>query len=680
MRIDFVSATYRTPHTFCRKFLGIGYVHAYANADPVVGERCDFFHHLFDYRDTDWEVIAKEILEREPDLVAFACYIWNTPAVLGISKLIKQMKPEVMITLGGPEVSYDHLGVMEKNSCVDHIVINEGEMTFTELLKSLLNGTSSLSEVQGLCFRDESGAVVTTPPRPFEKNLDLLPSPYLTGVLELDPVIGGANFQTSRGCPFTCTYCDYGRNQPYFEFSMDRMRAQFDFFKKNGATALYCVDSTFNLRRERCNEILRTAVDMGLDSWLMCEVFPSLINDELVDLFGKMKGCIVNVGIQTTSPVAMKNIRRVWKPEEVTARLDKIARLPNAYLGIETIMGLPGDTLETFKHMINWSYERKPQYIIAFKLQILPRTPMEKQIEEFDIVYHALDSGKEIISTNTMTREDILVGKAICDWHQLFQAMFYRMMQITGLKPADLIEQWAYKAYHAGLHDRIDQYLSNQVSEDDFEPLWNLFREFCTERLVGEKVDEQAQKLADLFHYLNMRWAKTYVGTALPEFFDIIAMHDPRHDHHIHSIAEPDLNPAPEASAEKVPQMLSGIRYETLCCDMRKAWSVFTMEALRALPLEDTRYAFCTLPSNGVGRAIILDAFGEAVLERIDGRRSLARIATELEGEFGADCADCLARVRRVYDRLEKLGFAKDVSVVIPERFSVNVYTGAEVR
>ncbi|MFH0945941.1 MAG: cobalamin-dependent protein [Planctomycetota bacterium] len=671
MRIDFVSATYTTPHTFSRKFLGIGYVHAYAAADPELNGKCDFFHHLIDYRETDWEVIAREVLEWEPDLVGFACYIWNTPAVLGIARLIKKLKPEVKITLGGPEVSYDHVGTLERNPWVDYVVVNEGEMTFAELAKSLLNGTPSLMEVQGITFRDESGKVVANPPRPFEKNLDLLPSPYLSGVLELDPVIGGANFQTSRGCPFTCTYCDYGRNQPYFQFSMDRMRAEFEFFKKHGATALYCVDSTFNLRRERCNEILQTAVDIGLDSWLMCEVFPSLINDELVELFGKMKGCIVNVGIQTTSPVAMKNIRRVWKPEEVTERLDKIARLPNAYLGIETIMGLPGDTLESFKHMINWSYERKPQNIFAFKLQILPRTPMEQEIEKFGIVYHDQESGKEIVSTYTMSKEDILVGKAICEWHQLFQVMFYRLTSITRKSPADLIEQWAYKTYYAGYYDRIAEYLSNQVADEDFEPLRNLFREFCDEILEGDGRNGQSRKLADLFHYLNLRWANTQQGTTVTEMLDIVSTVSPQEDHQIHSIAAPDLAVEPEAPAERVPELLTKIRKETLCCDMRKAWSVFSLDDLNALPMEETNYVICTEPVTGAGRAIIVDDCGLAVLDRIDRRRSLAQIAAELEPEFGPDCLD---RVRRIYDQLEQSGFARDINAETPHRFQVNIY------
>ena len=674
MRIDFVSATYRTPHTFSRKFLGIGYVHAYAASDPEIGHRCEFLHDLFDYRETDWAEIARDVVAREPDLVGFACYIWNTPAVLGIAKLIKEQRPDVLITLGGPEVSYNYTKVLEDHPWVDFIVVNEGEVTFTELVKHLVNGGDDLNQVHGIAYQGRDGKAVVTPPRPFEKNLDLLPSPYLTGVLELDPDIGGANFQTSRGCPFTCTYCDYGRNQPYFEFSMDRMRAEFEYFKEHGASALYCVDSTFNLRRERCTEILQTAVDIGLDSWLMCEVFPSLINDELVELFGKMKGCIVNVGIQTTSPVAMKNIRRVWKPEEVTARLDKIARLPNAYLGIETIMGLPGDTIESFKHMINWSYERKPQNIFAFKLQILPRTPMEQEIEKFGIVYHDSSSGKEVISTDTMSKEDILLGKAICEWHQLFQVMFYRLTSITRKSPADLIEQWAYKTYYAGLYDHIEQYLSNNIADSDFEPLRDLFREFCDEVMDGEGQGGQSQKLADLFHYLNLRWANTSQGATVTEVLDIVSTISPQSDHRIHSVVLADLDDAARAPGERVPRMLSPHRYATMCCDMRKAWSVFTLEDLKALPMETTTYAICTLPRTGAGRAIIVDDCAQAVLDRIDGVRSLKDIGQELMAEFGPDVEE---RVRKIYDRLEDSGFAQDVNARVESRFCVNVFAPA---
>lgn len=106
MRINLLSVTNCIPQTFSRRFLGIGYVHAFLAADPGIGGRCEIHHALFDYDETAWSEVAERILEGDPDLVGFACYVWNGPVVLEIARLIKSMRPDVTIVLGGPEVSH----------------------------------------------------------------------------------------------------------------------------------------------------------------------------------------------------------------------------------------------------------------------------------------------------------------------------------------------------------------------------------------------------------------------------------------------------------------------------------------------------------------------------------------------------------------------------------------------
>ena len=176
----------------------------------------------------DLRTLAAQIVADEPDVVAFACYVWNTPDVLKLCGHIKALRPRCATVLGGPEVSYHYVRILEANPAVDFIAVGEGEDTFRELIQHKLNGTPELATINGLTFRDAAGKATANPPRTFQGDLDRFPSPYLTGVLGVDDLTGGAYFQTTRGCPFTCTYCDYGRNQPYYEFSMERVAAEFD--------------------------------------------------------------------------------------------------------------------------------------------------------------------------------------------------------------------------------------------------------------------------------------------------------------------------------------------------------------------------------------------------------------------------------------------------------------------
>ena len=678
MKVILASATYSTFITFNRRFLGLGYVHAYCLDDPQIAAECEIRHDYYETGHGNLRSIAEQIAADGTDLVAFACYVWNTPDILQICGHLKAIRPEVTTVLGGPEVSYHYVRILEANPSVDFIVVGEGEDTFRELLQHKLNGTPELPSINGLTFRDASGKATANPPRVYQGDLDRFPSPYLTGVLGVDDLTGGAYFQTTRGCPFTCTYCDYGRNQPYYEFSMERVAAEFDHFKDAGARVYFCADATFNFRRNRANDILQLAIDRELEAMLWIEVFPSLINEELIQQLGKVKRVFCGVGVQTTNPVTMKNIHRVWKPETITEKLDQISKLPNCFIGLELIMGLPGDDLKAFKETLNWAYERNANQIFAVPLQILPRTPLENELEKYSIKTMGDDSGREIVSNYSFSEFEVRVGRAITDWHRLFQPVFARLSKISGRKVGDLLEGWSYRSYEAGLYGRIVDYDRNTISAEVFHPLRDTFAQFMTEVLrdQGDGAEALAALLTDFFRYIYVRRAMTREGAFVTDIFDLNCITFRNKDHRIASALRPELPLTTGASSGALcPALNSEVLYETFGCDLRELWPLQTREDWMRIKPQTLTYAIYTEPQTGAGRPVIVDELARKAIGLIDGQRSLKQIGEALRPELGGSATPY---VHSLYELLAKVGMARDAAAPFgPAERQVGVHSSS---
>lgn len=653
MKIVFASVQFATPYTPQRKFLSLGYVHASALLDDVIGPRTEMVHEYYDPSIRNADEIAQAIAEQRPDMVAFSCYVWNTPDILRIAKALKTMRPAVEVVLGGPEVSYHHLRILEQHPYVDWVAVNEGEDTFRELLRARFEGRErDIPGIQGLARR-ESGKAVSPIPRPYLKDLDRLPSPYLTGVLDVCDIRHGANYQTARGCPFVCTFCDYGRNQPYFEFSIERVRAEFEFFKTRNARILFNTDPTFNYSRKRAEAILGLAIELDIKAIHWFEVFPSLVNDELVDLLERSYCSFVGCGIQTSNPRSMKSIRRVWKPDKIAPILDRLSHRRNVLMSYEIIMGLPGDTLQDYKNTVSWTYERNPSDIKAFNLAILPRTPLEAEIAEgkWSVEYNS-DIGHEILKTDDMDRRDVMIGKGINDWHRILQSMFFRLREIVRRPAADLIESWGWRVYEAGLHEHVHELQVHRISPELVEKLGEQWRIFVQDLCRAEGQPDVSLQFRDLLRYHFFRRARTWASTFFADVRDIY-FNEPHAELHRFFDARERLLPAARPDAAGVVPRLGGeVGIARFAFDMHELFPRTTAAELASATPRATEYAFFMTPDTGAGCGIVLDAAAHAFIELVDGQRTVAEIGARLTKELGT-APDHAARL---YAALEGFG------------------------
>jgi radical SAM superfamily enzyme YgiQ (UPF0313 family) len=652
MKIVFASVQFMTPYSASRRFLALGYVHANAAMDEVIAPRTEMVHGYYDPSIRTAEEIAEEIARERPDLVGFSCYVWNTPDVLRVTKALKRILPKVEIILGGPEVSYHHLRILEKHPEIDWVTVNEGEETFRELVRAKLEGRQEdIRAIAGLAQR-VSGVPTSPTPRPFLKELDRLPSPFLTGVLSVCEVRGGANYQTARGCPFVCTFCDYGRNQPYFEFSLERVRAEFEVFKAQGARLLFNTDPTFNYSRKRAEGVLQLAIDIGLEVTHWFEVFPSLVNDDLVELLQRSHHAYVGCGIQTTNPVTMKNIRRVWKPDVIAPVLDKLGGRRNVTMTYEVIMGLPGDSLADYKRSLSWVYDRNPANIQAFILAVLPRTPIEQEIAdgkwkvEFDS-----DIGHEILATDHMSREDVYVGRGITEWHRVLQGVFFRLHAVTRLPAADIIEAWGRRAHAAGYHHRVHDIMSHRIEPELVEALGEIWREYIKDLCATAGIEDLSIVFRDKFRYHMFRRARTWQSTYFSDARDLFFNEPHPELHRVFDAREAALPPSAGDVSDAIPRFGGEVGIAEFSHDMHELFPVTTREGFAKATVRPMQYAFFMTPDTGLGCGIALDAPARRFLELVDGARTVKTIAERLAADFGTS-RDHTARLHTYFERI----------------------------
>ena len=650
MKVVLSSVSFATPYTPQLRFLSLGYLHASALADEVVAANADIVHQYYDPSLRSAEQIADAIIAENPDVVGFTCYVWNAPDNFKICKVLKEKRPDLKVILGGPEVSYHYNKLLDQHEYIDYIGVGEGEHTFREFLRALVDGKhEDLTKIAGLAQR-QNGKPFLPAPRAYEKDLDVLPSPYLTGVLDVCDIRGGVNYQTARGCPFVCTYCDYGRNQPYFEFSMERVRAEFELFKSMKARILFNTDPTFNYSRKRAEGILQLGIDLNIEAIHWFEVFPTLVNDDLVELVENSYMSFIGCGIQTCTPTTMRNIRRVWRPEKVAPVLDKLSYKKNIMLSYEIIMGLPGDDVQAYKDTMSWTYARQPADIKSFNLAILPRTPLEKEVDKWDITYDP-DVGHEILSTSSMDRQAVLVGKAINDWHRLLQNVFFRLFKIVGEPAGELIEQWAWTVYDGGFHNRIPDLQVHRIPDDLVEGLAELWETFVANLCEKHGVEDVSVQFKELLRYHFYRRSRTWASAFFADVRDIYFNEPYPELHRIYSARQADLVAADELTGDgtQIPKFGGNVDQQFFAFDMDDLYAISEIDEYVGVSKKPTDYLFFMTPDTGAGCAIAVDKASRKFVECIDGKRSVKEIAELMGADLGADAA-------RVYETFAAVG------------------------
>jgi len=186
--------------------------------------------------------IITDLFNLDADHYIFSTYIWNKEYVFRIIKELRKIRPDVTITLGGPEVSYNAKESLLENGAIDYVLIGEGEKVLYNFLvenDKLQRGVATLKNGEFIYNGDEF---------PIE-NLDTIPFPYTEN--ELKENIKILYYESSRGCPFSCSYCLSSIDKGVRYWSLERVKTDLKKFLDSGVELVKFVDRTYNLRKER---------------------------------------------------------------------------------------------------------------------------------------------------------------------------------------------------------------------------------------------------------------------------------------------------------------------------------------------------------------------------------------------------------------------------------------------
>lgn len=387
--------------------LALGYVRAYAQADKRLGA-VGFTTIDLDTETDPWWIAYRVLgLKPRPDVVAFSVVCWNARHVFEAARVIKATHPDVLIVLGGPDVGPVADTVLVSQPDVDVVVRGEGEATFADVLERRMAAGPGvdLSGVPGVTTRSGDD-IVSAPDRDLIGDLDSIPSPYLTGVME--PVEGSTYLETYRGCPHRCAYCFEGKGYGRLRrFSDQRVAAEIEFVTSAGLRSFSFIDPVFNLTPERLawlSELLGPYADRGTRLHTI-EVDIERIGPPEAALLRKAGVASVETGPQTVGREALANCRRTFDRGRFVAGA-RALRDEGISVECDLIIGLPGDAPADVISGLDFAISLDPGAVQVSTLHVLPGTELWQRADDLGVRYDPLPP-HEVIATRQMDFQDL---------------------------------------------------------------------------------------------------------------------------------------------------------------------------------------------------------------------------------------------------------------------------------
>jgi radical SAM superfamily enzyme YgiQ (UPF0313 family) len=331
--------------------------------------------------------IAESILAADPRILGLGVYIWNVAQTTELVAILRQLRPGLVIVVGGPEVSHEW-DRQEIVRLADHVITGEADLAFADLCRTLLDGSP------------------TRPPR-------IIPAP-VPDVARLVPPYDLYDdrdiahrvvyVEASRGCPFTCEFCLSSLEIPVRQFPLESFLESMQRLLDRGLRQFKFVDRTFNLHPVTSRRIL----GFFLERWtpglfVHFEMVPDRLPAELRELIARFPpGALqFEVGIQTLDPDVEQRISRRQNHDRMADNFRWLRGESGVHIHADLIAGLPGETLETFAAGFDRLLGLGPQEIQVGILKRLRGTPITRHDAEWSMVYSPVPP-YEILSTRTM--------------------------------------------------------------------------------------------------------------------------------------------------------------------------------------------------------------------------------------------------------------------------------------
>jgi radical SAM superfamily enzyme YgiQ (UPF0313 family) len=364
---------------------GLRYLHA------NLGELADEATILeFVISDSPTEIVAS-ILEQSPQIIGFGVYIWNVEQTTKVVADIKRIRPNITIIIGGPEVSYE-IDSQPIVALSDYVITGEADIEFYKLCQKIIAGNAPQEKVTYASLA----------------SLDVLKLPYQ--LYNDDDIANRVIYvELSRGCPFTCEFCLSSLEIPVRMFSLENFLGEMQRLMDRGVRQFKFVDRTFNLNMRTSQAILQFFLDRYAPGmFLHFEMIPDRLPESLRSLIARFPAGALQfeIGIQTFNDDVGELISRRQNVDKLEDNFRFLTEQTGVHIHADLIVGLPGESWESFAHGFDKLYALAPQEIQVGILKRLRGTPITRHDAQWQMAYSA-HPPYEILSNRLLNFEQI---------------------------------------------------------------------------------------------------------------------------------------------------------------------------------------------------------------------------------------------------------------------------------
>lgn len=363
--------------------------------------------------------ILSDITEHHIDILGFACYIWNIEMTLHVVDMVKAVRPDIKIVLGGPEVSFTADELLERCPNIDYIVQGEGEEAFHALVTALQLGNDGLDPVIPGVRGRRDGSILGSAEVVEVRDLSTIPFPYTEEDMEdLEHKI--IYYESSRGCPFSCQYCLSGNKNTVRFFPQERTLEELQWFIDHGVKQVKFVDRTFNCAPHHHRPLMEFMRDSDTDMNFHLEMEPELMTEWETNILcetppGRIQ---IEVGVQSTHKKTLDAINRYNDWPYIQKSIRPIIQAGRTHVHMDLIVGLPHEDFNRFGQSFNDLFSLQPHALQIGFLKLLKGSGV-RQMREYKYVADPL-APYEVLSTHVLPYDDVRFLKYFEDVFERF--------------------------------------------------------------------------------------------------------------------------------------------------------------------------------------------------------------------------------------------------------------------
>ena len=363
--------------------------------------------------------ILSDITEHDIDVLGFACYIWNIERTLHVVDMVKAVRPDIKIVLGGPEVSFTADELLERCPNIDYIVQGEGEEAFHALVTALQLGNDGLDPVILGVRGRRDGSILGSLEAVEVSDLSSIPFPYTEEDMEdLEHKI--IYYESSRGCPFSCQYCLSGNKNTVRFFPQERTLEELQWFIDHGVKQVKFVDRTFNCAPHHHRPLMEFMKDSDTDMNFHLEMEPELMTEWETNILcetppGRIQ---IEVGVQSTHKKTLDAINRYNDWPYIQKSIRPIIQAGRTHVHMDLIVGLPHEDFKRFGQSFNDLFSLQPHALQIGFLKLLKGSGV-RRMREYKYVADPL-APYEVLSTHVLPYDDVRFLKYFEDVFERF--------------------------------------------------------------------------------------------------------------------------------------------------------------------------------------------------------------------------------------------------------------------